>query len=73
MGSENLTAAQFKVLESCIKHNNATFHLSGQSAWGGWGGTRAALQRRGYLDAGCKITEAGRAAYSLKTGLWANG
>jgi|GEM_PF-6833768 len=58
-----LSEPQFKVLESAVKHDNPTFHIHGQSAWGGWGGTRTALQRKGYLDISCRITDAGRAAY----------
>lgn len=61
--SDKLSDSQFKALESAVKHGNPTHHIHGQSAWGAWGGTRASLQRRGYLSTGCQITDAGRAAY----------
>ncbi len=55
-----LTPAQYKALKSAIDHGNPTRHLSGMYDWGGWGGTRAALQRKGFLDTACQITDAGR-------------
>lgn len=57
-----LTVAGRRALESAVKHGSPTHHLSGSYDWGGWGGTRAALQRAGYLDGACQITDAGRAA-----------
>lgn len=57
--------AQRQALESCVKHGSPTYHLRGMSAWGGWGGTREALLRRGWLDTGLKITAAGRQAIGL--------
>lgn len=67
MTKKKLTDAGRRALESAVKFGNATQHISGQSAWAGWGGTRAALQRLGYLDSGCVITEAGRAALAEQT------
>lgn len=61
--SQQLSGPQFRALESAVKHGNPTQHIHGMSAWGGWGGTRAALQRKGYLDQACQITDLGRAAY----------
>lgn len=57
-----LTAAGRRALESAVKYGYPTHHLNGSYDWGGWGGTRAALQRSGYLDSLCQITDAGRAA-----------
>lgn len=58
-----LTATQFKMLESCVLHGDSRFHLRGLAEHGGANGTRWSLQRRGYLDAECKITAAGLIAY----------
>ena len=66
---DKLSSPQFLALRSAVNHGSPTYHIHGQSAWGGWGGTRAALQRKGYLDISCQITEAGRAAYEREAGI----
>ncbi len=63
-----LSEAQFKALSSAIEHGSATHHLQGPLAWAGWGVAREALQRRGYLDAACRITEEGRLAHAAHRG-----
>jgi hypothetical protein len=57
-----LTEAQRKVLDSCVRFGNPHHHIIDEAGRAGWGGTRAALQRKGYLDEGCRITDAGRTA-----------
>lgn len=64
-----LTPAQFLALKSAVERGSPTAHLSGQSAWGGWGGTREALIKRGYLDSLSQITELGRTVYNAHKGL----
>lgn len=61
--ADRLSPAQFKALDSAVRHGSPTYHLSGMYDWGGWGGTRSALQRRGLLDTACRITQAGRDAW----------
>ena len=60
-----LTKAQYLALKSARDHGDPTRHLSGQSAFGGWTATRAALHRKGYLDHGT-ITELGLSALKLE-------
>lgn len=62
MRDSKLSEAQWKALESAVRTGHPTSHLKGMSDWGGWGSTRNALQRKGYLDSSCRITPAGRAA-----------
>lgn len=62
MKAKPLTDAQRKALQSALVHGSPTRHLSGMSAWGGWGGTRASLQRRGFLNEAVQITPEGRMA-----------
>jgi hypothetical protein len=63
-GKVRLSSAMHKALVSARDRGTPTAHLSGMSDWGGWGATRQALQRRGYLDVACRITDAGRSALS---------
>lgn len=56
-----LSEAQRRALISARDTGSPTTHLSGQSAWGGWVSTHLVLRRRGFLDAECKLTDAGRA------------
>jgi len=55
------TPAQRAVLENLAAGRDATAHLHGQSAHGGFAGTRASLYRAGWIDDN-GITDAGRAA-----------
>lgn len=63
-----VSPAQFAVLESCVRYGVATAHIKGMAAWGGWGSTREAMVRKGYIDTACNITDLGRAAYKLAGG-----
>jgi hypothetical protein len=61
--SARMTPAMRKALESARDKGTPTAHLRGMSDWGGWGVTREALFRRGWLSHGdFKITDAGRKA-----------
>lgn len=64
-----MSGPQFRALQSAVDHDDATRHLRGQSQWGGWEATRAALQRRGWLDCELKVTDAGRAALTAWRGV----
>lgn len=55
-----LTPAQHQALLSARDRGSATAHLSGMYDWGGWGGTRTAMQRKGLLDSACRMTDFGR-------------
>lgn len=55
-----LSPAMRKVLLSARDRGSPTAHLSGMYDWGGWGGTRAAMQRKGLLDGACRMTDFGR-------------
>jgi hypothetical protein len=57
-----ISGAQRLVLQSCVDHGNPMHHIKTEQQRAGWGGTRAALQRRGYLDECVRITPAGRTA-----------
>jgi hypothetical protein len=62
MTKPKMTPAIRAALISDQRYGNPTAHLRGQSAWGGWQATRAAMYRRGWLDKESKVTDAGRAA-----------
>lgn len=54
-----LSAAMRQALLSARDRGEATAHLSGKSAWGGWVGTRVALIKRGLLVDDNMITNEG--------------
>lgn len=64
-----MTGPQFRALQSAADHADATRHLRGRSAWGGWDRTLAALIGRGWLDKELNITASGREALAVWRGV----
>ncbi|MGY3582186.1 hypothetical protein ACVIGB_000889 [Bradyrhizobium sp. USDA 4341] len=63
-----LSSAQRRALIGARDHGNPTWGIHGQSAWGGWNGTKHSLRKGGYLDRENKITDLGRWRLAIDLG-----
>jgi hypothetical protein len=63
-----LSDAQRRALSAARDHGDPTWGMHGQSAWGGWHGTRHSLIKAGLLDRGNGITHFGRWRIAIDLG-----
>jgi hypothetical protein len=63
-----LSDAQRRALTAARDRGDPTWGIHGQSAWGGWNGTKHSLIKAGFLDRGNGITQLGRWRLAIDLG-----